>query len=761
MKKINVFAQNGDVTPVPDLESGGEVSWEKGYTTDYELPYDNPSSKDIERGKLNEIFREITQTISDAQYAGIYIWDVAEDYAQGELVFWNGKIYEENAGAGQHEQPDAPGQTQWQEVMGGGGGGGNISGTVVVIVPTNEPTVNDALNYLTSYFPAYNVSAIIEVHDTYTMAEAVTADGVDLSWIKIYAYGAGVTIDASALTGAAFRAFGGGKLRLEGKWTITGSAYDADKHMLYAASGGEIIGENLTLACPASCVSATDRGKITVHGTGTWVGYGQELGVIHGEENAEIVITGDANITHMAQSGAATCRILNFDTSAKGTISGGDMKFVTANNSKSKAIYIGGRAKLTIWGKITSYGVPITAEGDSELTMYIAGSSPHISAGTGTAVTVDGRSTVRFVGELVASTSTSDYFMTVNNNSFVYFNGLASITARGLVKAEKKSQVLVRVKKTGIVTISGTSLSTIESKSGSLVEIIAQKQSGSANDTKVQISSTTSPTLSASDGGVIRIRNCDMITSTTGKTLEALSGGSIEVENVLTKIESTGSNAISANGGDISVKRATLIQTTAGTTNHAVLCDAGCTVDVSGAGAISGKNSALSAQGGKIIARNCGALTGQTASAINATQGAHIDISGSGNITGATLGMSADESIIIAKKVGNITGTSDSAVKAVNGATIDASASGDISGAKSALEAANASISANGCASLASSDPSNYDAVNASQSKVEIQGVGGTVSLSMAGSSLILAGGTTTSGATPNAITADGLLLGA
>lgn len=70
------FALTGDKAPVPDdTQPSGEVSFEEGYGLDYELdPATEPSAKNIERDKANQLYYDITQAIKELQEFGIPYW---------------------------------------------------------------------------------------------------------------------------------------------------------------------------------------------------------------------------------------------------------------------------------------------------------------------------------------------------------------------------------------------------------------------------------------------------------------------------------------------------------------------------------------------------------------------------------------------------------------------------------------------------------------------------------------------------------------
>lgn len=76
--------------------------------------------------------------------------------------------------------------------------------TVTVGDNGNYSTINDALNYLTTKYPAYksggNVTATIKLLSGFVMSEQVIVRGLDLGWIEIVGEDAETTIERSALT---------------------------------------------------------------------------------------------------------------------------------------------------------------------------------------------------------------------------------------------------------------------------------------------------------------------------------------------------------------------------------------------------------------------------------------------------------------------------------------------------------------------------------------------------------------------------------
>jgi hypothetical protein len=109
------FAENGDKTPVPDeTQPTGEVSYDSGYTFDYERPYDDPQYKDIEREKLNQLLFDITEAVGQMQQdGGAPQWFIIPGgYPRDSRVEHNGVIWTSTVN-GNTAEPGAVGVTTW------------------------------------------------------------------------------------------------------------------------------------------------------------------------------------------------------------------------------------------------------------------------------------------------------------------------------------------------------------------------------------------------------------------------------------------------------------------------------------------------------------------------------------------------------------------------------------------------------------------------------------------------------------------------
>lgn len=78
------FGVSGDITAIPDdAQIDASVSYEEGYTYDYQRPLADPLRKDVERDKQNSLFYEITRAIRQYQTEGFpeFIEDIDNDGA--------------------------------------------------------------------------------------------------------------------------------------------------------------------------------------------------------------------------------------------------------------------------------------------------------------------------------------------------------------------------------------------------------------------------------------------------------------------------------------------------------------------------------------------------------------------------------------------------------------------------------------------------------------------------------------------------------
>ncbi len=91
------FADGGNKTAVPDpTQVGGTVSYTEGYGPDYELDQvTEPSAKDIERQKMNQLFFDVTSLLAEIQRNGLPIYDALYNYEIGAYTLAsNGFLYQ-------------------------------------------------------------------------------------------------------------------------------------------------------------------------------------------------------------------------------------------------------------------------------------------------------------------------------------------------------------------------------------------------------------------------------------------------------------------------------------------------------------------------------------------------------------------------------------------------------------------------------------------------------------------------------------------
>lgn len=113
-----VFAENGDVDPVPDdIQPDGSVSYDSGYGVDYELdPASNPNALNIERTKMNQLFLDITTAIQQYQQHGTppFITSVMNggspySYSKYDRVLYSGVTYTSL----ENSNTDTPPSSKW------------------------------------------------------------------------------------------------------------------------------------------------------------------------------------------------------------------------------------------------------------------------------------------------------------------------------------------------------------------------------------------------------------------------------------------------------------------------------------------------------------------------------------------------------------------------------------------------------------------------------------------------------------------------
>lgn len=117
------FAASGDKVAIPDpTQVDGSVSYEKGFTVDYQLDQaSDPDAKDIPRDKFNSLMSDVTEAIRQIQTtsAPSFITSAANggspfSYAKSVVVQWtDGKLYQSLVASNTADPTDA---TKWQEV---------------------------------------------------------------------------------------------------------------------------------------------------------------------------------------------------------------------------------------------------------------------------------------------------------------------------------------------------------------------------------------------------------------------------------------------------------------------------------------------------------------------------------------------------------------------------------------------------------------------------------------------------------------------
>src|SRR5690625_1860182 len=91
----NTFAYAGDKVEIAESsQPDGRISIEDGWTTDYELPNDEPNYKPVERDEMNGLFNEVTAALGEMQLNGFAVWrPVTGGWPEGALVSHQGAVW--------------------------------------------------------------------------------------------------------------------------------------------------------------------------------------------------------------------------------------------------------------------------------------------------------------------------------------------------------------------------------------------------------------------------------------------------------------------------------------------------------------------------------------------------------------------------------------------------------------------------------------------------------------------------------------------
>lgn len=139
------FCNTGTKTTVPDgTQSDGSVSYEVGYGIDYTLdPLTNPSALDIEQGKMNQLFYDITSALQNWQQNAFppFITSTmnggtAYSYSKGNAVRYGGVTYVSLINA----NTDTPPTSNWAVLNTANG----ITGTQSVTGATHAVVASDS-----------------------------------------------------------------------------------------------------------------------------------------------------------------------------------------------------------------------------------------------------------------------------------------------------------------------------------------------------------------------------------------------------------------------------------------------------------------------------------------------------------------------------------------------------------------------------------------------------------------------------------------
>lgn len=134
------FAQNGDRVTIPDdPQHDGSVSYESGYTYNYERDYTDPDVRDVSREEMNGIFYELTGAIAEMQRLGAAPWNSdGKPYAKGAIVHFNGDLLMSSIVNNNNNPPHAT----WQKIAPVDVGPGGVLDASAIVQQTGQSTTS-------------------------------------------------------------------------------------------------------------------------------------------------------------------------------------------------------------------------------------------------------------------------------------------------------------------------------------------------------------------------------------------------------------------------------------------------------------------------------------------------------------------------------------------------------------------------------------------------------------------------------------------
>ena len=220
MQRIKkAYAENGDLKIIPDTPPlDGSENWEQGRGAYFELDNDpntgDPLALDIDREQDNYFKNVISKNINHWQEKSYPNWFDDIEYPKNATVkYTDGNIYASKVDNNTALPTDTTNWTIYDPSSSVPLKSTNI--TVDVGAGQTYTTINQALEYLSGFYPMYKKSGVIATINLkagFVMAEQVLVSGIDLGWITIVGEDAETIITHTALTtafnGANYPAFG-------------------------------------------------------------------------------------------------------------------------------------------------------------------------------------------------------------------------------------------------------------------------------------------------------------------------------------------------------------------------------------------------------------------------------------------------------------------------------------------------------------------------------------------------------------------------
>ena len=189
------FGEDGDLTSVPDgSQAGGSVSYQDGWTADYQLTYGTTNAKAVDRSQTNQMFNDVTLALQQYQTVGCPEWISAADNGGSsfEYPLYARVRYDAGSGVQEYENQVAdntatPGaDSSWRVISGGAEGVpvGTILDFASPVVPSGYLGCDGSSVSRTTYAALFSAITFAQTA-TFTSASA-TVTGLTNATTQMY-----------------------------------------------------------------------------------------------------------------------------------------------------------------------------------------------------------------------------------------------------------------------------------------------------------------------------------------------------------------------------------------------------------------------------------------------------------------------------------------------------------------------------------------------------------------------------------------------